>query len=230
MSTPLVPLKRAGLFPPVEQVEAFASRMVKVSGEGAERPRLSEVFKKIAGQARTGSRFFLGDYSHMLPVADALHDIKGLSLADGYSMCMAPVNHRDSLAIKKICEIAEAHVAGVPASLNLRIPRGDRVARNVVQLSDLCSKHGVLDLYAWMSHRFPRIQVTAERLLADRQQDKLLDLISKALLHMDPTDRTPKPPSPSQGPNTVGEEEYGKTLPPPSAVKRTYPEMLSTNP
>jgi hypothetical protein len=51
------------------------------------------------------------------------------------------------------------------------------VPKDVVELSDLCTKHNIIDLYLWLSNRFPAHFV--ERELALLQKEVAIALIQQ---------------------------------------------------
>ena len=80
-----------------------------------------------------------------------------------------------------LIKFAEAWAQGRPTSINVRF--GHKPPSNVLELTDLCTRHNIIDLYLWLSNRFPGNFV--ERELALRQKDHAILLIQKGLKHLE---------------------------------------------
>ena len=87
----------------------------------------------------------------------------------------------DPLSLSMLIKFAEAWAQGRPTSINVRF--GHKPPSNVLELTDLCTRHNIIDLYLWLSNRFPGNFV--ERELALRQKDHAILLIQKGLKHLE---------------------------------------------
>ena len=138
--------------------------------------RLSALLERFVELAQMDGRDFLCEHDDMATVANWLHSIP-LTLVDSFVFANAPVNTRDSLAMNMLYQFAASYAAMKPVALNVRLSRTK--ARDVKELTELCSKHNVLNLYLWLSFRFPKFFV--ERDLCLEQKAYAVDLIEKSL-------------------------------------------------
>ena len=74
-------------------------------------------------------------------------------------------------------QFAAAYAMRKPVALNVRLSR--RKPRDVLELSDLCIKHNTLDLYLWLSIRFPAFFV--EQDVCQEQKAFAIDCIQGSL-------------------------------------------------
>ena len=65
----------------------------------------------------------------------------------------APADIRSPISMTMLYQFAAAYAMRKPVALNVRLSR--KKPRDVLELSDLCIKHNTLDLYLWLSIRFP---------------------------------------------------------------------------
>lgn len=138
--------------------------------------RLSSLLERFVELAQMDGRYFLCEHDDMATVANWLHSIP-LSLADTFVFANAPVNTRDSLAMTMLYQFAASYASMKPVALNVRLARSK--PRDVLELAELCSKHNVLDLYIWLSFRFPKFFV--ERDICLQQKAYAVDMIEKSL-------------------------------------------------
>ena len=90
---------------------------------------------------------------------------------------MAPVSTRDHICMHMLYQFAASYALGRPVALNIRLPR--YAPRGVIELTDLCAKHSALDLYLWLSYRFPKLFI--ERELCLQQKSHAIAMIEEAL-------------------------------------------------
>ena len=193
-------IKRVGLFPALEQVQEFSDRiqaLTRKEGGLTEEEniadlqsfdtkdiQLSHVINKYVDAAMMDGRYFMCDYEAMVTVSNWLHAIP-LSLPERFVFANAPCNLRESLNMKMLYTFAATYAMKRPVALNVRLPI--RRPRNVFEFMDLCAKNSILDLYLWLSFRFPTYFI--ERDLCLEQRNYALNLIEQSLalseLHQD---------------------------------------------
>mmetsp|Transcript_70539 Transcript_70539/g.121067 ORF Transcript_70539/g.121067 Transcript_70539/m.121067 type:complete len:357 (+) Transcript_70539:3-1073(+) len=124
--------------------------------------------EEVSGDAAGGKvKYFVCKHDEPASVADKLHDVLGkVSLTDSFTFCMAPVRSDDRLSFSMLSSFAQAWATGKPAALNLRFPT--TTPKDVLELSDLCTKHNIIDLYLWLANRFPANFVEREQALAQK--------------------------------------------------------------
>ena len=138
--------------------------------------RLASLLERFVELAQMDGRYFLCEHDDMSTVANWLHSIP-LSLADTFIFANAPVNTRDPLAMAMLYQFAATYAQLRPVALNVRLTRSR--PRDLFEFADLCQKHNVLDLYLWLSFRFPKFFV--ERDLCLEQKAYAVGLIEKSL-------------------------------------------------
>ena len=65
-----------------------------------------------------------------------------------------------------------------PVRINLRLP--SKLPNTIIAFSDLCVKHNIIDLYIWLSWRFPKFFVEKE--ICMQQRNYALGLIEETLM------------------------------------------------
>ena len=163
---------QAGLFPTTEQVQLFSD----ILGADSSTARLGYLMEKFLDLSQMDGKYFLCDHEIMVTVANWLHTIP-LSLTDKFTFCNAPVNTRDSASMITLYNFAAMYALNRPVASNVRLPRAP--VTDMIDFSSLCMKHNLLDLYLWLSFRFPKIFI--ERELAQHQRAHSLTLIEKSL-------------------------------------------------
>jgi hypothetical protein len=66
----------------------------------------------------------------------------------------APVDIRNVVSMTALYEFAAKYALQQPVALNIRLRR--TLPRDLVEFTDLCIRHNVLDLYLWLANRFPK--------------------------------------------------------------------------
>ena len=185
LALPMPDIPKAGVFPPSEILEAFANE------NNLHSKPLNDVVDEFAKVCTVDESLFFFCGHHELSSASAkldgaLQRLKKnvtLPVADALVFCAAPCNTNDRFALSMLANYALAHyeavVLGKPGRIapNVRIPNGP--PRLLTGLHDLCSKHNVLDLYIWLSFRYPNTFPEAN--LARAQKARCIDLIAKTL-------------------------------------------------
>lgn len=172
-------IKSAGISPSAEQIELFAEQLY--SGENQinlqkesvnplsssptdapsdkAQPRLSVLLNRFVELSQMDGRYFLCDHQDIVLVANWLNPIP-LSITDRFTFSLAPVNTRDIIAMHLLYQFAAQYAMNKPVALNVRLSQNR--PRDFFELADLCSKHNVLDLYLWLSSRFPTYFIERE--------------------------------------------------------------------
>jgi Mitochondrial degradasome RNA helicase subunit C terminal len=81
------------------------------------------------------------------------------------------------MSMTSLYHFAATYAMRKPVALNVRLSRVK--PRDVLELSDLCLKHNVLDLYLWLSLRYPEFFV--ERELCQEQKSFAIECIQESL-------------------------------------------------
>ena len=193
-------IKQVGLFPSLEQVQEFSDRiqsLTKKEGGYSDEEidadiqslntsdiQLSHVVNKYVDAAMMDGRYFMCDYESMVTVSNWLHIIP-LSLPDRFVFANAPCQLRESLNMNMLYTFAANYAMKRPVALNVRLPK--HRPRDVFEFMELCAKNNILDLYLWLSFRFPTYFIEQEQCLEQRKY--ALSLIEQSLalteLHQD---------------------------------------------
>ena len=142
--------------------------------------KLSDVLSQFMTSARVveNGLFFTCRHDDIASLSNRLHEVTApMAITDAFSFCMAPVRANDQLSFSMLSQFADAWARGKPTALNIRFP--PKPPKSVVELSDLCTKHNIVDLYLWLSNRFPGNFV--EREMALRQKAFAIALIQESL-------------------------------------------------
>ncbi len=139
-------------------------------------PRLAYLLERFVELARMDGRYFLCDHQDMVVVSNWLHSIP-LTLAERFTFANAPVSLRDNLATGILYQFAAAYAVRRPVALNVRLSR--QKPRDILEFSDLCLKHNILDLYLWLSLRYPEYFV--EQDLCQDQKAHAISMIEGSL-------------------------------------------------
>ncbi len=172
-------IKSAGISPSTEQIELFAEQLYNVENQvnlqkeainslpsslpdvsnKKTQPRLSVLLNRFVELSQMDGRYFLCDHQDIVLVANWLNPIP-LSITDRFTFSLAPVNTRDTIAMHLLYQFAAQYAMNKPVALNVRLSQNR--PRDYFELADLCSKHNVLDLYLWLSSRFPTYFIERE--------------------------------------------------------------------
>lgn len=127
--------------------------------------RLGLLLDRFVDSSQTDGRYFICDYLPMLVVSNWLHAIP-LSLEDRFIFANAPCNTNDLMIMNMLYTFAATYAMGRPVAINIRLPRGQ--PKSFLDFQELCAKHSILELYSWLSRRFPKFFV--ERDICIEQQ------------------------------------------------------------
>lgn len=145
------------------------------AGEASQ--RLSEIMQRFVRLSRIDKRFFMCDHDHTIVVSNWLHTIP-LSLADRFVFSNAPVNMNSMVSMNMLYHFAAWYAMGRPVALNVRLAK--QLPRDLFAFSELCAKHNILELYLWLSLRFPKYFIEQEQCL--QQKNFAILQIEKTLL------------------------------------------------
>jgi hypothetical protein len=94
-----------------------------------------------------------------------------------FTFCNAPVNTHDSASMNYLYHAAAMYALQRPIASNVILP--NQPVKDVIDFSLLCAKHNLLELYLWLSFRFPKIFI--EREFSIQQRIHSLSLIERSL-------------------------------------------------
>ncbi|KAF8061391.1 ileS [Scenedesmus sp. PABB004] len=135
----------AGLAPEAETLELLAAQFPDLP--------LEALLTKLDAEARLDGRYFLCNQEQLLETARVLGRVKGLSLADQFTLVNAPVDAGDAKQRAALLDFTHAYAAGRPVVFNAALmPPGPPV--NEAQMADAESLHKILALWLWLSFRF----------------------------------------------------------------------------
>jgi ATP-dependent RNA helicase SUPV3L1/SUV3 len=197
-------IESAGLFPAAEQIQEFYETFVELSKNqdnkaesgninsapetprviatsAANRPQinlpLSKVIERFVQLSSIDNRYFMSNYDTLLMISNWLHTIP-LSLADRFVFASAPVQINNVMGMDILYRYAALYAMNRPVRAEIRIPRS--LPGDIEAFSDLCVKNNMLELYLWLSFRFPTNFI--ERDLVMELRDEAVRLIAVSLL------------------------------------------------
>lgn len=189
MSWNVPQLKAVGLFPSIDQVEIFSEKMKKLeltemkieatntdNANVSDVIRLSSLMAKFVDVAQLDGRYFMCDHDDMIVIANWLHTIP-MTLPERFLFSSAPVNTKDQTSMNILYSFAAAYAQRRPVAMNIRFSKYQPT--DVFSFMDLCAKYNALDLYLWLSFRFPKYFIERDNCL--EQREFALKLIEKAL-------------------------------------------------
>lgn len=153
-----------------------AKSLKKKLDSGLYNIRVSTLLNRFVEMASLDGRFFLCEHTDLLQTANWLQTVP-LSLEDRFVFANAPIMNRDNLSMDLIYQFAANYALGRPVALTIKLPAVP--PRDMVEFSELCTKHHALDLYLWLSHRFPRFFI--ERESCEETKERCLKMIEGSL-------------------------------------------------
>ncbi|KAF1964632.1 P-loop containing nucleoside triphosphate hydrolase protein [Bimuria novae-zelandiae CBS 107.79] len=172
------PIETAGLFPPALIIERFANYFPPGTPFSYILLRLHEI-------SIMHPRFHLCALKDQLAIADEIHTVKNLSIADRIMICAAPTNMRDEAERRFLRTLAHCIADGTSGELldlpNLPLEVLDEkptAARNY--LYKLEQLHKMIVAYLWLSYRFPQVFTT--RKIATYLKQMTEDAIERTLM------------------------------------------------
>lgn len=79
----------------------------------------------------------------------------------------APVNYNDILTMNTLYRYAAAYAVCRPVVLGVHLPR--QLPTGVLDFGDLCAKHNIIDMYLWLSLRFPKLFIERDHALVVKE-------------------------------------------------------------
>ncbi|KAJ7385590.1 ATP-dependent RNA helicase supv3l1, mitochondrial [Desmophyllum pertusum] len=174
MNETIEDVEAAGLAPSMEQIEMLSEQLPDASIL-----KLYEVFESVV--QLDGANYFMCDLEEQKIIAKKIRGI-ALSIRDQYVFSTAPISVKKILTIELAVQFAEyvsrdSAVTSLKLKALIKWPPGE--PRTLTQLKDLEALHEGLDLYLWLSYRFPHIFVDQEDVC--EMQDGLEAIIGKAV-------------------------------------------------
>ena len=139
-------------------------------------PHLHNILHQFNDLATVEGDYFLCRQHQMQVIAKLLKTIP-LDLASKYSISMCPVNTTDKRSMNLIAKFALKIASGGAPGLRARM--STTAPKSFKELSYLCDTHHELELFMWLSNRFPGNEVEQQRAFA--LKNHAIDLISSGL-------------------------------------------------
>ncbi|ODQ65874.1 P-loop containing nucleoside triphosphate hydrolase protein, partial [Nadsonia fulvescens var. elongata DSM 6958] len=178
MASPIVNIKRAGLYPMDEHIITF-------SNEFPEGTSTRQILIAMGQAAKLSETFFLCNFESLLNIATVLDMIPTLTLSDKLKLLKAPVKEKISLCFQMFAKLASivangqivnlTEIKGIDLSL-LKLS-GQRLGMD--ELNRLEVLHSNISLFLWTSYRFPvnlidRIGAMELKVLCEQKIDEAL--------------------------------------------------------
>ncbi|CAG9529470.1 unnamed protein product [Cercopithifilaria johnstoni] len=178
MKEPIKPIETAGIVPTSEQLETFSYHLPHASFLS-----IIDMFISISSLSK---KFHLCDIEQFRKLAELIDDIP-LSIKVKYAFCTAPVDMEVDNGVARTCfvRIARRFAEGQAINYNwfceiIQWPLPKPIS--VTMLLDMCKLYNLIDLYLWLSYKFPDMFPDRERI---RLLGKLIEsYINEALLAM----------------------------------------------
>jgi len=170
LKRPFQEITKVGLFPFYEQVELFAGQLTNIT--------FAQLLERFSENCRLDGSYFLCHQAGIKKVANMLEKVPGLSLADRYNFCFAPVNIRDPKAMYHLLRFATSYCNKLPVNIAMGIPKGS--AKNDTELLDLETKHQVCSMYLWLSNHFEE-ENFPYKLRAESMASNIAELLGESL-------------------------------------------------
>jgi len=167
-------VQAAGLAPSMEQIEMLSEQLPKAS-----LLKLYEVFESVV--QLDGANYFICDLDDKKFVAQKLQGIP-LSIRDQYVFSTAPINTKKPLTVSLAIQFAECvsrDSAMTSSKLKASVKWPPSSPKSFEQLQNLEVLHEGLDLYLWLSYRFPHIFVDQDSVC--EMQDRVEAIIGEAV-------------------------------------------------
>ncbi|UYV68605.1 SUPV3L1, partial [Cordylochernes scorpioides] len=155
LAQPVEPIQTAGIHPPAEQIEAFAYHLPQAT--------LSNLVDMFVTLSQLDSvKYHLCDMDSFKVLADLIQHLD-LDLRTRYTLCTAPINQKAPMVISMFRLLVSSQFAARfaqcdPITWNWLKPYVKypfKMPHTIADLSQLESVFDILDLYLWLSYRFP---------------------------------------------------------------------------
>ncbi|KAJ3415112.1 ATP-dependent RNA helicase supv3l1, mitochondrial [Chytridiales sp. JEL 0842] len=164
------PLRSAGLYPTLEQLEKFSTELPNVT--------FGDLLDRFEELASLDGGYFLCNLETQKSLADLIEDIP-LSLKDRYILVASPTKPEDEVMKKVFVDFAKAISAGEENFLTKKVVLPLAPPLNSEKLKNLELQHKIIMLYIWLSYRFPTTFVEVEE--ASYMKQLAEDLINRSL-------------------------------------------------
>lgn len=178
MKEPIKPIETAGIAPTSEQLETFSYHLPHASFLS-----IIDMFISISSLSK---KFHLCDIEQFRKLAELIDDVP-LSIKVKYAFCTAPVDMDVDNGVARACFVRIARRFAEGQAINYNwfceiiqwpLPR----PTSITMLLDMCKIYNLIDLYLWLSYKFPDMFPDRERI---RLLGKLIEgYINDALLTM----------------------------------------------
>ncbi|XP_035219000.1 ATP-dependent RNA helicase SUV3 homolog, mitochondrial-like isoform X3 [Stegodyphus dumicola] len=170
MAKTVEPLEKAGLHPTADQVELFAYHLPQ-----ATLSNLIDIFVSLC--MMDTSSYFMCDTEGFKYLADKIQHVP-LPLRARYVFCCAPINRRQPYVCTMFLKFSNQYSQNKPMTEEIlckTIGWPFSPPQNIIQLVHQEAVFDVLDLYLWLSYRFPDLfpDVQAVRKI-QRQLDEII--------------------------------------------------------
>ncbi|XP_045190308.2 ATP-dependent RNA helicase SUV3 homolog, mitochondrial-like [Mercenaria mercenaria] len=168
------PLKKAGMNPTAEMIEMFSYHLPKAS--------LSNLIDIFVHVCKLDDMYFMCNLMQFKELSELIEDIP-LPLRTRYTLCSSPLKVRKGFAQVAFVKIAAQMSKGFPLTydwLCQKLGAPFNIPRSVSELEQLEGAFDVVDIYLWLSYRYPDLFVDADEV---RQLRLKLDAIIQSFLN-----------------------------------------------
>lgn len=139
--------------------------------------RLSVILDRFVELSKLdGGHYFMCNHEEIVRASNWLHTIP-LTLSERFVFASAPASTRDPVAMNQLYSFAASYALKRPVGISIKLPSSGPT--DMFQFSDLCVKHNMIDLYIWLSWRYPQFFVERDACMLLR--DHALELIESTL-------------------------------------------------
>ncbi|RHY45162.1 hypothetical protein DYB38_010342 [Aphanomyces astaci] len=147
--------------------------------DGSDMVDITPSLEKYVSLARLDGDYFMCKFADIKEAAVLLADIP-MPLAERFTFCTAPANLRNPLARRIFVDYAIGHGNQRSVPLDVYLPK--MAPRNELALRDVEIKAKLIDVYLWLSYRFPdTFKMQAEAL---EMKDRVLELVEEGLVNV----------------------------------------------
>eukprot|EP01038_Epipyxis_sp_PR26KG_P010534 gene10534-14151_t len=127
---------------------------------------LSMILEKFVSLSQIDSRYFMCELRGKITAANWLHSIP-LSLNDKFIFANAPVNLTDDFTMNALYRFAATYAQNRPVPLSVKLRT--TIPTDLESFILLCSQHHTLDLYIWLSFRFPKYFIAQDYCMEQKE-------------------------------------------------------------